>query len=634
METSNLNFSLTFPKEFTDLYNEYAQDQFKLNFLEIEGIAPDNLDIAKMSKSFFTKKVSDISIDANANANEVGNSNPNSYANEVTKGILKLEGYYLIWRQLEKDYGVDRACHLMRRIWDGDLYVHDASGSLIQTYYCYAYSTNKIMKEGMPWDSLESLPPKTAKTFLGQVSETTIEMSQQQAGAVAISDIIVNYAWYAKNENLSDQAIANDFQSFIHLVNRKLRVSSQSPFTNISLFCKNNLKELFGNYIYPDYSQPDFEYVAHVQEVFLKFFSKGDPKSKLPYRFPVVTVSILVDEKNGYPLDRNFLNMVSENVYSNGCVNVYVSNEVGKLASCCRLVNDFKMLSTDSFGNGGTNIGSHRVVTVNYHAIALQSNKSKDKYKELLNETLIDARDILSAHRRILHKRSESGFIPFITRDYINIDKNLFSTIGVNAISEAVHTITGSAIHESQEAEDFASDIIKQSRDFTLKCIDEFKVPFNLEQVPAESLAPKNAKKDFLRYGNSQPYQIYSNQFIPLWEDVDVYDRMKLDGKFSKIMTGGSITHINLSAELASPEDFYKLVTTAIELGVEHFAVNYSYNICESGHVTKGSNKSCMCPLCSKKIKDQLTRVIGYFVPVSSWNKVRRENEFPKRYFH
>ena len=37
------------------------------------------------------------------------------------------------------------------------------------------------------------------------------------------------------------------------------------------------------------------------------------------------------------------------------------------------------------------------------------------------------------------------------------------------------------------------------------------------------------------------------------------------------------------------------------------------------------------CPECGAKVTDWFTRIVGFFVRVSDFNKVRREWEFPRR---
>ena len=104
--------------------------------------------------------------------------------------------------------------------------------------------------------------------------------------------------------------------------------------------------------------------------MFGDWFSKGDPDTNLPYRFPIVTLNISKNE-NGEITDQDFLDWASKVNLNTGCFNIYV-NIGSKIASCCRLVNDVERMQyrADTFGNGGLSIGSHRVVTINLPRIA------------------------------------------------------------------------------------------------------------------------------------------------------------------------------------------------------------------------------------------------------------------------
>jgi ribonucleoside-triphosphate reductase len=174
-----------------------------------------------------------------------------------------------------------------------------------------------------------------------------------------------------------------------------------------------------------------------------------------------------------------------------------------------------------------------------------------------------------------------------------------------------------------------AYNLLEEIRSYATECSKKYKSPFNVEQVPAESLAVKFAAKD--RHLHEMKYSIYSNQFIPLWVDCDIADRIEMDGKFSKALTGGGISHLNLGEKLTSPNQMKKLIEYAVKCGCEHFAINYNFCKCKNEHVTV-AGPSKVCPICAAEIVEQYTRIIGYFTPVSAWNKGRQE-EHAKRVF-
>ena len=60
-------------------------------------------------------------------------------------------------------------------------------------------------------------------------------------------------------------------------------------------------------------------------------------------------------------------------------------------------------------------------------------------------------------------------------------------------------------------------------------------------------MAVKLADVDRLFYGEEKvPNKLYANQFIPLWEEATVWERMDTDARYQKLVTGGGIVHFSL----------------------------------------------------------------------------------------
>jgi ribonucleoside-triphosphate reductase len=618
----------TFSEGFTKLYEEFLGYELGRNLLKVDGIGPEQIDVGLMSKAYFKQNLPDITVDANANANE--GISANNYISEATKGILKLDGYYLIWHYARKRFGEERANDLLRSIWSGDIYFHDASSHMVNIPYCWAYSTTTIMIEGRPYGQLQSLPPKRADSFIAQIVEVTMDLSQEFAGAITPADMLVNYAWYAKNENLPDYRILNDLQKFVHVVNNKFRMGGQSPFVNLSLFDRENLNKVFKDHVYPDGTGIDVEYIMRIQKLFGEWFAKGDPVTGLPYRFPVCTINISKDSE-GIIKDQDFLDWVAKTNIEKGCFNIYV-NDGHKVASCCRLVNDFERMQfrTDSFGNGGMNIGSHRVITVNLPRVALLAGGSRIKFYDVLEKTLDNIADLLQVHREdILDRRVKRGFLKFFEPlKWFNLEQ-LFSTIGVVGIYEMAYFM-GLDIR-TDEGSKFVAEVLLFIEDRAKEYSTKYQHSFNVEEIPAESTAVKLAQKDSLM-GLQSEFSLYSNQYIPLISEATLPERVKLTGKFMDILSGGGILHLNIKEQIKDPEVMKKLINYAVQNKVSHFAINYGFGTCVNGHTSVvGTGKTC--PICGGEVREWLTRVIGYFTKVTSWHSVRREYEFPNRKF-
>lgn len=607
-----------FCQEFINIYQQIPE-----SLLAIEGISREHLDTVKVAQKYTNQAAQHVvwSIDQDSNKTP---SYPN-YIYEIATSWRKIIGYHDLFCILKELYGAERAQHLLRSLWMGDLYLHDST--MIMAPYCWAYSTSYLLFNGAPWGQLPGQIPQNRREFVDLVKETTIELAQQQAGALAISDFFINYAYFVRKEELDVKnddhikTIIGDFQSLLFGINKKYRLSYQSPFTNVSIFDRPNLAHLFEDMRYPDETTPDNELIWQLQCIFCNWFKKGTPQG-LPYRFPVVTLNIRLDD-NRTVIDTEAFDYFADLNVERACFNIYISSG-NKIASCCRLVNDYDLAGIDSFGNGGVSLGSHRVITINLARLGHRAQNVHTLFP-LLQEQLEAARDLLVAHRILLKRNIENGLLTFFTMGLLH-EERMFSTIGLTGLYECMQELNYDLT--TDEGRMYAQEILAYIKSFAHTTAKETKKWFNVEQVPAETLAVSFAAKDKIVY--QMPYDMYANQFIPLWVECDIVDRIRIDGIFSRSLTGGSIVHINCAERLTTSQ-MKRIISYAITCGCEHFAVNYNYCVCAQKHVTI-AGPSLQCPICAAPITEQYTRVVGMLTPISSWNNVRQK-EHGKRKF-
>ena len=304
----------------------------------------------------------------------------------------------------------------------------------------------------------------------------------------------------------------------------------------------------------------------------------------------------------------------------------------GIITHNCRLqldTEDLKKVAgqVNSFGGSAMSMGSHRVITTNFNRVAVEATSMDDFYARL-EQRVRDSAMILKAHKELILKTEADGLQPFISNGWIAF-KNLFSTFGITAVYEAGKTL------KEKFGFDENYDVVKDFLVFFNKKVEEISkeigIMANIEQIPAESMAHRLVHADQIIFGKEKiPYELYSNQFVPLFHDATLYERMEADGKYNSLLTGGGICHFNLGSKI-TPEQAKKLIEYAVKCGCEHFALNSVWAECEKGHMSFG--KTDKCPICGEKIINYYTRVIGYFSPVNSWNKTRRELDFPNRHF-
>jgi len=275
----------------------------------------------------------------------------------------------------------------------------------------------------------------------------------------------------------------------------------------------------------------------------------------------------------------------------------------------------------NSFGAGGVSIGSHRVVTINLPRIAYESEDT-ETYMKKLEYTITVAQDILDIHRSLLVDVISRGRLPLYKHGIMDLKKQ-FSTIGFIGANEACE-ILGMDI-TTEEGSQFVRDILNKMDTMNKsRTIVDGHIR-NIEQIPGESTAPMFAKKDKLLYDHH--YKMYANQYIPLWKNVDIHQRIRAQGQFDSLCSGGAILHANVNESL-TPEQMQAIIEYSAKCGVIYMGINIVQVRCNScGKLFIGKFDKSPCH--DADVTHYL-RVVGFLTPVSNWNSDRRK-EYPTR---
>lgn len=419
--------------------------------------------------------------------------------------------------------------------------------------------------------------------------------------------------------------LEQSFQNLVYSLNFSFR-GSQSAFSNISIYCRYFLDELFSNITYPDGSKIDMDSVQTMQKLFLNWFNQESEVQI--FTFPVLTANLVTEDR--VIKDKDFLDYVSEANLPFGVLNFY-TGPATCLSSCCRLRTKLVREHTNSLGTGSVSIGSHRVCTINLPRIAIEAEGDENKFFEILDKRLELTIAVLNAHRYILEDLIAGNRLPLYTHDWMFLKKQ-YSTVGLLGPYEACKFM-GMNITDARGT-DFTIKILDRINEVNLKEEKKWNDGrlFNLELIPGEQAAIKLCEADKMIYPSfSNPYVMYSNQFIPLIERADLHSRINLQGQFDSRAQGGCIMHINMDHRINNKEQMKKLIIASTKAGALYYAVNFNIAVCEEGHINVGKIK--VCNKCGKKIVRNLTRVVGFITDVSDWNEVRRW-EYDNRHFY
>jgi ribonucleoside-triphosphate reductase len=528
-------------------------------------------------------------------------------------------------------------------------------------------------------DGVTPGPPNDLQSFSGQVTNLVFLLSSQCKGAVALGGyfIALNYyiiaefgeQWYdkldcsatsehCKIQRTIRETIFKAFKQFVWGINQPAgNRSYQSPFTNISYYDHTYFNSLFGEFYYPDGTQPEWHAIDVLQRLFMKWFNKLRLKQVLT--FPVETFAMVYDPKTNDIIDQEYKDFCAE-MYSEGhSFFTYISDSADSLASCCRLRNALdKNTFNPTSGLTGIKTGSCNVITLNMNRIIQdwysldiaepgveydiqgQMHNPNDRINSMWVGDKKTAYGILKgylirilervykyhiAYKTMLYDWEDKKMFASSNGEYINI-RNLYSTVGINGLNEAAEFL-GFKVSNNPEYIEFLQLILGTIKEQNaLHSIHDSKRPFlfNSEVVPAEGLGGKNYRWDKEDgYWVPEDRNLYNSYFYNAHDDTSVLDKFILHGRQTYQYTdGGSALHCNLEEHLSKPQ-YLKLIDFAIDNGTSYFTFNIPNSKCEEcGHIVKAPIKTC--PKCGSDHITWYTRIIGYLRPLTSFGKDRR----------
>lgn len=200
------------------------------------------------------------------------------------------------------------------------------------------------------------------------------------------------------------------------------------------------------------------------------------------------------------------------------------------------------------------------VVTVSLPDIALSSEGNFDKFWEIFNERL----EICHKALKIRHSKLRGVFsdVAPILWQYgalarLNkgetIDSLLFGgystlSLGYAGLYECVKYMTGNSHSDEGVGEKFGLEVMQALND---KC-SEWKalenIDYSLYGTPLEATTEKFAKKLKERFGviegiTDRNY-VTNSYHIPVFEEIDAFEKLRIESKFQRLSPGGSISYI------------------------------------------------------------------------------------------
>ena len=464
--------------------------------------------IQKYKKSGNT---ADATIDDNSN---VASKNIGILNNEIHKSDNIDINRGMVMGKLKELYPDFDAKTYIRDLEHHIIYKHDESsfaGAIAP--YCCSISMYPFLNEGIKDLGGLSASPKNLDSFCGMYINLIFAVASQFAGAVATSEFLVYFDYFARKEwgeeyylnpdvKITDHSIREKtirkqihqyFQQVIYSINQPAAARGmQAAFVNFSYFDKPFFDGMFGTFYFPDGTQPHWESVKWLQKEFMTWFNQERLRTIIT--FPVESVTLLY--KDGKFQDEEMAEFVAEEYSRGHSFFTYISDSVDSLSSCCRLKNK---IQTHEFnftnGNMGVETGSKSVITLNLNRIVQDCCKqhggdprfvSAKNLKPYLIDILERVYKYHHAYNEILWDMYDANLLPVYKAGFIALNKQ-YLTIGINGLNQAAEFL-GMKCTDNEEYKEFCqmifSTIKEQNTLHNSSNRVKHKLTFNTECVP------------------------------------------------------------------------------------------------------------------------------------------------------
>ena len=638
---------ILYRKEREDIRNHATRDiKFIHNFVKSDNTA-------------------NATIDDNSNVGTKGIGVLNAEIHKVDNKLTNTEWWESFVKKRDPNFNIK----VMRNDFKTILYPHDSS-SQVGEPYCMAASMYPFLLFGLEKLGGKSAVPKNLDSFCGIYVNLNFALASEIKGAVATPEFLMYMDYFCRKEwgnnyylkpsvkittdyCIKQKTIGSQIDQYFQQVTYSINQIAgargmQSPFTNFSFFDKYFFEGMFGEFVFPDGTKPEWNSTNWLQRRYLHWLNQERLKCILT--FPVCSYACLTDKEGNFKDLDTFHFICSEYAQGNSFF-TYLSRSVDSLSSCCRLQNAVQE-NTFNTTNGqiGIMTGSKNVITLDLNRIIQDWQHTWSDYKDHID---VDTNKCCFPVDWITHKDFQEGIKKYIENilervylyqyayndlmhwckdhhlyaaydaGFINLDKQ-YLTIGINCLNQAAEYLgmeCNNNIYYKTFCRLIFSTIKEQNKKHKTKTAQ-----FNTEQVPAESASVKLYNRDKADgYWIPTDTNLYASYiFKPNDTHISILDKIILHSSefAADELDGGSACHLNLSEHLSQKQYEYLLKFMA-KVGCKYATFNIPNCECEECHFIAKQPFS-KCPKCGSTHVSLWDRIIGYLTKISNWSAARQ----------
>ena len=294
------------------------------------------------------------------------------------------------------------------------------------------------------------------------------------------------------------------------------------------------------------------------------------------------------------------------------------------------------------------------VVTINLVDVALSAEKDMDLFWKIFDERLeLCHRALQARHERLSKATSDVAPILWQHGALARLEKGEsihellhggYSTIslGYAGLYECVKYMTGHSHTDDGKGKEFGLKVMQHMNDKCKEWKEAEDIDYSVYGTPIESTTYKFAKCLQRRFGvikgiTDRGY-ITNSYHIPVFEEIDAFEKLKIESEFQRLSPGGAISYVetpNLQNNLEVVIQLIKFIYDNIMYAEMNTKSDYCQKCGFDGEILIDENLEWYCPNCGNRDHNTLNvarRTCGY-IGSNFWNKGRTQ-EIKERVLH
>ena len=610
--------------------------------------------------------------------------NQNANVDEYSFGGRMGEAKNSLMKKFALDYilsNMSRENHL-----NNEIYIHDLDSYAVGMHNCLTIPFDKLLKEGFNTRQTDVRPARSINTAFQLVAVIFQLQSLQQFGGVSASHLDWTMVPYVRlsffkhwrdghkyilhNEDadnlvfFEDKSITDDYYKdgaydyAMDMTEKELMQAVQGMYHNLNTLQSRSGNQLpFTSINYGTCTLPEGRMVI---KALLEGSIEGVGKVRKTPIFPCGIFQCMkgINRKPGepnYDLFKLALKSTSKRLYPN-YVNVdwsvnegYDRNNPETYVSTmgCRTYNGSDINAEPGI-NPQTKDGRGNIcpVTIIMPTLAMEANGNVEKFMELLDKKIGEAKDMLiERYNYICSQSPDSAKFMYENGLMLGYDgKNIESAmkhgtlaLGQIGLAETLQILIKTD-HTTKEGMELAKRIEKLFKDRCAEFKKKYKLNIGVYFTPAENLCYTSMKKFKAQYGNIENVSdrdYFTNSIhVPVWKNVSPFEKIDIESQLTGYSNAGCITYVELdSGAQNNLEALEELVNYAMDKDIPYFAINVPSDTCLSCGYTDEFNDEC--PMCHSKNIQQLRRVTGYLTgDYRTAFNLGKQKEVEDRYKH